>query len=181
MIYFVTSNKNKFKEAKEIFGNEIKLKLAKIKLEEIQSDRLEDIAKHKAESAFEKLKKSLIVEDSGLFIKELRNFPGAYSSFILKTIGIEGILKLLEGSKNREAFYKCVAVYKDFKVTKLFIGKVFGKISEVPRGSYGFGFDPIFIPKGYEKTFGEDFEIKNQVSHRAIAFRKLKNWLMKNI
>ena len=93
-VFFASSNKNKFKEAENItskFG--LKIKFLKSTLQEIQSDNLEEIARHKAMQAFSICLKPVIVEDAGLFIKSLNGFPGPYSSFVFNTIGNKGILR----------------------------------------------------------------------------------------
>ncbi|MDH3618451.1 MAG: non-canonical purine NTP pyrophosphatase, partial [Nitrosopumilus sp.] len=92
-LFFASSNIHKFQEAKKIlddFG--IKLGFFKCQLEEIQSNSIQDIAKHKAKQAFKKCKKPIIVEDAGLFINSLKGFPGPYSSYVFQTLGNEGIL-----------------------------------------------------------------------------------------
>ena len=96
-LFFASSNIHKFQEAKKIldsFG--INLRFFKCELEEIQSNSLKEISKNKAIQAFQKCKKPVIVEDDGLFVDSLNGFPGPYSSYVFKTIGNKGILKLLK-------------------------------------------------------------------------------------
>ncbi|NOZ89276.1 MAG: RdgB/HAM1 family non-canonical purine NTP pyrophosphatase, partial [Crenarchaeota archaeon] len=118
------------------------------------------------------------VEDAGLFVDALSGFPGPYSSYVYKTIGVHGILRLLEGEENRAARFVSVIAYAGPWGVQLFRGEVKGSIAAEPRGSGGFGFDPIFIPEGADKTFAEmNIEEKNMYSHRARAARKLCSWL----
>ncbi len=126
------------------------------------------------------LEKPVIADDSGLVIDALKGFPGVQSSRFLEgesyEIKMKKILKLLEDEKDRSAKFVCVAVFVDLKNGFIFssAGEVKGKIAEEIRGNGGFGYDPIFVPEGYEKTFGELGErVKNEISHRKRAFKKL--------
>ncbi|RLE72114.1 MAG: non-canonical purine NTP pyrophosphatase, RdgB/HAM1 family, partial [Thermoprotei archaeon] len=123
------------------------------------------------------------VEDAGLFVEALNGFPGPYSSYIYKTIGCEGILKLLEGVDNRKAYFlSVVALRAPGLGDVVFKGKVNGIIANEMRGEKGFGFDPIFIPDGCEKTFAEmNIEEKSRYSHRGKALRKMGKWIVKNL
>ncbi|MEM1822504.1 MAG: non-canonical purine NTP pyrophosphatase, partial [Zestosphaera sp.] len=96
-----------------------------------------------------------------------------------KTIGVEGVLKLMSSVSDRTAFFKSVIVlYYPQQGFKVFEGVVYGSISLEARGSGGFGFDPIFVPEGHHKTFAElDLETKNSLSHRGRAFRAMVSWL----
>lgn len=175
-IFFASSNENKFKEAKNIlsrFG--IKLKFLKCNLEEIQSDNLEYIARQKANQAFSLCSKAVIVEDDGLFINSLKGFPGSYSSFIFRTIGNKGILRLV--SKDRTASFRSIIAYceKEGDVM-LFDACVTGKISKKIFGTK-WGYDPIFIPSSQAKTYSQ-LKNKDIVSHRYLALKKFANWYL---
>lgn len=106
------------------------------------------------------------MEDTGLFINELNGFPGTFSGWTLKKIGARGILKLLQGSNDRSAYFETCIVYTDGKQTLTSSGRCDGSISDQVRGSSGFGYDPIFIPTGYTQTFAESITLKNKLSHR---------------
>ena len=175
-IYFASSNRNKFEEARSIlaeFG--IRLVFYKCSLEELQAETLEEVARHKARQAYLLCSKPLIVEDDGLFIRSLRGFPGPYSSFVLETIGNGGILKLL--SRRREASFRSVIAYceKSHAVT-VFGSSVRGRIAERPRGRR-WGFDPIFIPEGRNLAYSQ-LRDKNSVSHRYLALKKFARWYL---
>ncbi len=179
-IYFATGNPHKVAEANAIlskFGIAFK-PVPSLKIE-IQSDSLEEIAKYAAEAAFRSLRAPLIVEDSGLFIDQLKGFPGPYSSYAYKTIGCEGILRLLEGFDNRAACFECVVVYASKETMRSFVGTARGSIAEAPRGGGGFGFDPIFISEDRgDRTFSELSPLeKSAVSHRGKAFRSFGEWI----
>ena len=175
-ILFASSNKNKYEEAKGIlskFG--ISLKFFKCSLQEIQSDSLEKVAFHKALDAFLLCSKPVIIEDDGLFINSLKGFPGPYSSFVFKTIGNEGILKLLK-SKRSATFQSIIAYCEQKDDVQLFNASVSGQIPRKPAGKK-WGYDPIFIPEGQTKTYAQ-LEEKNLVSHRYLAIKKFANWYL---
>jgi XTP/dITP diphosphohydrolase len=186
-IYFVTGNKNKFSEGVELFSKEIlnyELKQKDIKTIEIQSKSLRDVASFKLNSVKDKINTSFFIEDAGFFVDlPLGGFPGVYSSYVLKTIGNEGILKLIDNfSESRAHFSAIISLYfKPLDKVLFFDGKITGKISETIRGEGGFGFDPIFIPDSIpDKTFAEiSTHQKNKISHRGQALKKLILFLKK--
>ncbi|MCS7364071.1 MAG: XTP/dITP diphosphatase [archaeon GB-1867-035] len=181
-LLFVTRNRHKFEEAFNILlPMGIKLKQAPIERIEVQSEDLSEIALIGAKNAVEVLKRPLVVEDAGLFIKSLNGFPGPYSSYVYKTIGVDGILKLMENVNDRSAYFKsAVAFCSPDGKCRVFVGEVHGEIAFEARGSGGFGFDPIFIP--YESdglTFAEmSISEKSLLSHRARAFREFGRWFI---
>ena len=132
-----------------------------------------------------------ISDDSGLCIPALNNDPGIYSArwagkgknFDLAAKKIEK--KLFEKYRNKQkifkAFFCCaLSIALPDGTIKSFEGKVFGTLQFPPKGENGFGYDPIFIPKGYKKTFGEmKYSFKERISHRQKAFKKLKNFIAK--
>lgn len=145
---------------------------------EIQSTNLEEIAKFAAEEAARKHNRTVVVEDSGLSVKVLSGFPGPFSSYVYATLGVEGLLRLMNRQVRREAYFQAsLALASPKNPTRTFSGKVYGTISQKSAGTGGFGFDPIFVPKGSRKTFAQGGpEFKDKHSHRAIAFRKLALW-----
>lgn len=179
--YFLTSNKSKFREGAAVaavFG--VLLLMRKSTKIEIQSDSLRRIASYAAEEAARRLGVAIVTEDAGLFIDELHGFPGPYSSDVFKRLGNKGILRLMENKTRREAsFHSAVAFCRPRGRAKCFNGAVVGRISSKPRGSGGFGFDPIFVPNaGDGRTFAQmSNEEKNKISHRAAAFRRFSRWL----
>lgn len=178
-MYFITSNEGKFREVSRIAKNfGIEVDWLKMEYLEPQCSELEEVARISAEIISKKIKENFFIEDSGLFIEALKGFPGVYSSYVFKTIGNEGILKLMDGVKNRKAYFKAVLAYWDGKEIHLFEGKVEGEIAMAIRGSGGFGFDPIFLYN--RKTFAEMGEEKNEVSHRRRALEKFFTWLQKS-
>ena len=182
MIFFATSNLHKFQEAKEIFRiHGIEIKQVNVRYTELQSDKLENIVKYGCDYSVNITKGPTIVEDSGLFIEALNGFPGPYSSYVFKKIGNKGLLKLLNGVQNRSAKFKSVIGYcKTGEKVITFAGKVRGKIANEVKGKFGFGFDPIFIPKdGDGRTFGEmQLKEKNKLSHRRKAIENFLKWYL---
>jgi len=181
VIFFATNNIHKFNEAREVLSPyKIAVGMLRVKTVEIQSESLEEIAKTSALYAFEKCGLPIIVEDAGLFVDALNGFPGPYSSYVYKTIGNNGLLKLMDNVKNRKAKFQSVVAYfsEELKSPLCFKGEILGEITkEVRQGRSGFGFDPIFKPAESDKTFAEMGLIeKNKCSHRARAFQKFAEW-----
>ncbi len=174
-LYFITGNENKFREAKSFIPN---LERFNLELSEIQSIDSQEIIKHKLLEAKEKHSGSFIVEDTSFYIDGMNGLPGPLIKWFEKTIGLESIanLTLLYGTK---ASAKCVLGIYNEKEIKFFEGIIKGKVVD-PIGENGFGWDKIFIPDGYEKTFAEmTSDEKNGISMRRIAFEKLKDYLNK--
>ena len=179
-INFVTSNKNKVKEFKQILEPDIKVNHIEMSYPEIRSEDSEEIARHSAKELADKLKKTVVVEDSGLFIDALNGFPGTYSATIHKKIGLKGIIKLMEGIKDRKCTYKSAVAYcKSGKKAVSFLGEEKGRVAESIRGNYGFGHDPIFIPQGSKKTYGKMKNCVEIKKFRRRAVMKLKDCLLK--
>ena len=145
---------------------------------EIQSDSLNNIARFAAEQAAKKHGRTVVVEDSGLFVKRLGGFPGPFSSYVHATVGFEGLLRLLSHENRREAYFQAsLAVASARGFVQSFSAKAYGTISRKALGRNGFGFDPVFVPRGTKTTFAQGgVEFKQRFSHRAKAFRKLARW-----
>lgn len=177
----VTSNRCKAREIAEVLAeygiNTIRRNVETL---EIQADDLTPIASEKARSVAAMVHAPYCVEEAGLFIEALSGFPGPYSSYVHKTLGFEGILKLMRDEENRRAFFLSVAVLISDAESKHFVGRTVGKISTHARGAGGFGFDPIFITEGTGgRTFAElSLHEKNRLSHRGRAFRSLASFLI---
>ena len=179
-INFVTSNKNKVREIKQILEPEIKVNHIELNFPELRSDLSMEIAEMSAEMISKKLNKIVVVEDSGLFINALNEFPGTCSAYIHKRIGLKGILKLMENIDDRSCSYKSAVAYcEPSKKPISFLGEEKGTIAKSIRGNFGFGHDPIFIPENSRKTYGEmkDYDEKKQFRRRAVL--KLREFLLK--
>ena len=178
-INFATSNPGKVREFRQILEPEIKVNHIKISYPEIRSEDSEEIARHSASELAGKFRKNIVVEDSGMFIKSLNGFPGTYSATIHKKIGLDGILKLMKDVKGRDCEYKSAVAYCEFgKKPISFLGTEKGKIAESSRGNFGFGHDPIFIPEGRSKTYGETKNVEEIKKFRRVAVEKLRKYLL---
>jgi len=168
-LVFVTSNKGKVEEVKKYLsplGVEIVQK--NIEYPEIQANSLEEVVAFGINWLKERIDEPFFIDDSGLFIESLNGFPGVYSAYVYKTLGNEGILKLMGGVNDRRAYFKSVIGFYNGEL-HMFKGVVHGKITHEKRGNKGFGFDPIFMPEGYSKTFAEmETEEKNKISELKI-------------
>jgi XTP/dITP diphosphohydrolase len=176
-INLITSNLGKVKEFKIILGSE-SVNHTEKEYRELRSDDPEEIAKEAAKRLSEEMQKPIVVEDSGIFIKALKDFPGTCSSYIHKRIGLNGILKLMENVEDRECYYRSAVAYcEPGKEPVSFFGEEKGKVSMEAKGSYGFGHDSIFIPENSDKTYGETENCENLKRFRKIAVEKLKDYL----
>lgn len=178
---FASSNINKYNEINSLISarkNPIRIDFKKMELKEIQSDSLLEVAENKVLQAFKINQKEIFVEDDGLFIEALNDFPGVYSSYINKTIGNIGILDLLVNKVNRNASFKSIIAFHNGHKIRTFSGVIKGKIPlQLTKG--GWGFDPIFIPENLDLTFGQmDLETKNKISHRKVALDKFLKWYL---
>jgi XTP/dITP diphosphohydrolase len=178
-VTFASTNQNKYREVQSILSSHgISVDFAQINLVEVQSDSLEEIAREKAKSAFAQVGRPVIVEDDGLFVDALKGFPGQYSSHAFKTIGNDGIMKLLAGSADRSASFRSLIAFYDGKNLSISEGRVDGKISDrITEG--GWGYDPIFVPAGTSLTFAQLKEKKNEYSHRKKALDNFARWYSK--
>ena len=187
---FLTGNSGKLAEAQTLFGP-LGWEIQAFEIDgevpdviEPQSDNLTTVALAKIAQAVEllasqnRLEESLLVEDSGLFIDALPEFPGVYSAHVLQSIGCDGILRLLDDQ--RTAHFLTVAALWTGEAVEVFIGRCDGTISTEIKGDGGFGYDPIFIPDESQdhRTFAEmTHEEKSGYSHRGRARRALFDYL----
>jgi XTP/dITP diphosphohydrolase len=178
-LLFATHNIHKLDEARDILGKlDIEIEHLEIEYDEPRGEDTSEIAEKSAKDLFSIIGKPLFLDDSGLFIDELKGFPGPYSAWVFKKMGYEGMLKLLDGKENRKAYFKSSIAYANEKGTFIFEGIVKGEIAKEAKGKNGFGYDPIFVPEGFQKTFAEmDNEEKNSISHRKMALQKFKDFL----
>jgi XTP/dITP diphosphohydrolase len=180
-IVFVTGNAHKVSEAAELLGRSgITVVQKDLGYPEIQADTLEEVALEGIRWCMEKLKKPCFIEDAGLFIEAYRGFPGPYSKYVHETIGNEGVLALMSGVPSRNAAFRSVIAYHDGQQPHLFIGETLGHISTSLAGSHGFGYDPLFVPTGYDLTFAQmETHEKNELSHRGRSLRAFVSYLQK--
>jgi XTP/dITP diphosphohydrolase len=193
-IVFATNNKHKIKEIDEKLGSEFNLiGLADLQIvEEIPEDfeTLEENASQKARYIFDKYHLNCIADDTGLEVDALDGAPGVYSARYSRMgtpvytdleISKANVRKLLdqlgEGEERKARFRTVIALIMEGREHR-FEGVVSGRIATQPSGSQGFGYDPVFIPDGHNRTFAEmDLVTKNSISHRARAVEKLVAFL----
>lgn len=175
-VLFVTGNKNKMREFERILNN-IKMEQLQLDIPEIQSIEVEEVVKFKAEYAYKKVNLPVIVEDSGLYIETWNGLPGALIKWFESAVKSDGLCRMMKNEVDRSATAKCCIDFYDGK-HNIFLGAIDGKISDKPKGENGFGWDNIFIPQKYRKTFAEmSSKEKDGVSHRKIALDKLAVFL----
>lgn len=147
------------------------------KSEEAHYSSFEKTAEAKLLSAVSRAKYSgssvWFAEDSGLEIECLKGFPGVFSAGVLSQIGLNGILKLLEGKKNRRARFVCAVAFIHKGAIRTVRGECKGSLATKPRGKGGFGYDPLFIPSGHSTTFAEAPKLKLLLSHRRKALASM--------
>lgn len=171
----VTQSAGKLEEFNKIMGSEIKPIL--IDLPEIQSIDVKEVVRAKLIKAYEIAKEPVIVEDTGVYIKAWNNFPGALIKWMIQTVGISDICKMLDNFNSRDAYAETVIGIHNGEKQTFFYGIVNGKISNKPQGSGGFGWDQIFIPDNEDKTFGEmELDEKNKFSMRKKAIIKIMEY-----
>ncbi len=177
-VVLVTQNKHKLAELTPLFAEyNVPFETTDLEKYEIRSHDVEEIALAAAKHAYTTLGKPVVLDDTGFFVSALNDFPGAYAAFVLKAIGYQGILKLLEGEQDRSAKFVTAVGFCDGVHLKTFVGEMRGSISESPSGNEGFGYDPIFIPEEFTKTYAElTFNEKIGISHRSRAFRAFLEW-----
>ncbi len=181
-ITFVTGNPGKIDEMRRLLDP---LGIAVVQDErgypEIQSDSLSDVTEAGAGYlAAMGVEPPFMLEDAGLFIAALNGFPGVYSSHAQKTIGNDGVLRLMQELEleSRTATFQADLCYIDEDgQPHHFQGSCKGRIAERSAGEGGFGFDPIFIPDGHDKTFAQMGDEKDGMSHRGAAARAFVDWL----
>lgn len=186
-LVFATHNPNKVKEVQELLPDGIQLvSLKDIGVtEEIPETEktLEGNAKLKSDYVFKNYKLPCFADDTGLLVDSLNGEPGVYSARYAGVqkdaqANMDKLLSELSGKENRSAHFKTVITLNLGKETKFFEGKVLGEITTDKKGEGGFGYDPIFRPKGYKETFAElPIDIKNKIGHRGKAFSKLITYL----
>lgn len=138
---------------------------------EIQAEKLEDTIRPGLEWLMQRHMVPLMIDDSGFFVDALKGFPGVYSSYVFKTIGCDGILRLMEGVEDRSARFECcIGFMVPGGEPHMFKGVAKGSIPAAKAGTGGFGYDPIFVPEGNSKTYAQiDVAEKNRMSHRGRA------------
>lgn len=187
-IVFATNNINKLDEIRKISKGQLEiLSLADINCHEDipeTGDTLQENALIKARFIKEKFGLDCFADDTGLEVEALNNAPGIYSSRYAGEDGnpennMRKLLHDLDGVENRNARFRTVIALIIDNKEHFFEGEIYGTIIQTKKGTNGFGYDPVFKPLDWDKTFGElSDDIKNSLSHRAIATQKLVRFLL---
>ncbi len=194
-IVFATNNYNKVKEVQNLFVKSFQiLNLKDLGLENIdipeEQDTIEGNALQKANFIYKRFSIPCFADDTGLEINALNGEPGVYSaryaqndvknsSHSVTDANINNVLRNLENKKDRTARFKTVIAYIENNNKYFFDGVVHGTITTAREGDDGFGYDPVFQPDGYNKTYAQmTLKEKNLMSHRAIAFHKFAEFLL---
>ena len=188
-LVFASNNEHKIKEINSLLGNSFSLlSLHDVNINEDipeEEPQLEGNALSKARFVFNATGFDVFADDTGLEIEALNGMPGVHSARFAgekkdSSENIQKVLSMLGSSDNRKARFRTVIALILDKKEYLFEGTVEGTITKEIRGSEGFGYDPVFIPEGKTSTFAEmELAEKNTVSHRARAFEKLRDFLIK--
>ena len=192
-IFIATRNKGKVEEIKSFLRDlqiEFLSLLDRPEIPDIEETgkTFEENALIKAKSIYDIVNIPVLADDSGLEVDYLNGEPGVYSARYAgeKATDTENCKKLLVklenvNTENRKARFRCVLVLYNGNDIEYFNGECEGRITEKMRGSSGFGYDPLFLPAGYTKTFAElDLETKNRISHRGKALQNLRDYLQSN-
>jgi XTP/dITP diphosphohydrolase len=178
-IRFLTRNPGKFRELHALI-NAKKYTLIKDETEvnELQTQDISMLIRNKILIAFEKIRRPLIVDHTGLSFDLLNGFPAGLTSVFYDSLQPVGIANLIGKSMNRQVTATTLIAYCDGRQIQLFEGRLRGVVASNPRGSEGFQWDTIFIPDGYKKTFAElGNKKKNEISMRRLAFDKFAAFL----
>jgi XTP/dITP diphosphohydrolase len=177
-LVLVTQNKHKLKELRPLFKKyKVEFDTTSIEKYEIRSESVEKIARVAARVAFDTLQKPVVVDDTGFFVDSLKGFPGSYAAIVLKSIGYNGILQLMADKEDRTSKFVTAVGYCDKDHLESFVGAISGNVTSEPAGPRGFGYDPIFVPDGFTRTYAQlTLEEKVSVSHRTKAFEDFLKW-----
>lgn len=187
-IVFATNNKHKLEEIEDILGKDFEIvSLAEIGCHEDIPETgltLEENARQKSTYIVEHYNHDCFADDTGLEVDALNGEPGVYSARYAEgtdhdsEANMRKLLSKMSNVKDRTARFRTVISLIINGVEHQFEGRVEGRIATEKHGTEGFGYDPIFIPEGYDKSFAElGEEVKNQISHRARAVKKLAEYL----
>ena len=147
-------------------------------LPELQSIHVHNVIEHKARAAYAHLEEPVLVEDTILSFQAWNGVPGALIRWVLDTVGVEGICKMLHDYEHLEATAEVCLGYCDGETFRAFPGTIEGQVVRTPRGDNGFGWDPLFIPRGWNKTLAEMTEDeKEQISLRKEVVGQLRRFL----
>ncbi len=172
----VTGNRNKLIEAERILG--CRLECEPLALPEIQSRDLWAVPRAKGEEARRRLRRPVVVEETGLELAAMNGFPGPLVKWMLEAVGARGISRTAHALGDPRATARCALIYLDGETELVASGDTRGELVLEPRGERGFGWDPIFVPEGQQETYAElGAGVKDRLGHRGRAWRNLRRSL----
>jgi XTP/dITP diphosphohydrolase len=175
---FLSSNKYKIDEVSAILNSsKINVIAVSKKINEIQSNNMEEIATDKVLKAFEKLGRPIMVEQTGLLLKDFCDLPGGLTQVFWDSLQADNFSKYFSNTQTAAVVAKTVIAFCDGKQIRIFEGEVSGRIVSPPRGNREFQWDCVFQPDGYDETFAEMGEKKNSISMRMLALKKFSHYL----
>ena len=181
-IRFVTKNPHKVKEVESILGDiNVRIMHAQLTINEIQTEDIQEIVRDKIIKAFKMVGRPVFIEHTGLYIDSLQGFPGGLTQVFWDKLQADNFSSLFGGLENTKLTAKTVIGFCDAKNIHYFEGDIEGNIAPVPRGDRAFQWDCVFVPKGYDLTFAELGEKKNEISMRKIAFDNFRAFLSKEV
>lgn len=180
-IAFVTGNPGKLEEARRLWAGESEAGFEAVDLDlpEIQSLNLLEVARAKGQEAYSRLGRPLVVEETGFEVDAFGGFPGPLVKWMLQAMGPEGMARAALATGEREgtgagATARCMVLYVDGAREVVGEGVARGTLVLPPRGDGGFGWDPVFLPEGESRTYGElSGDEKDRIGHRGVAWREL--------
>ena len=181
-INFVTKNPNKAREAEAILGDVgVSIVHTPLTIHEIQTEDINNIVKDKVLKAFTQVGRPVFIEHTGLYIDSLKGFPGGLTQVFWDKLEAEKFTELFGGLENTSLTAKTVIAFCNTKKIYTFEGAVEGNIASMPRGNRDFQWDCVFIPKGFDDTFAEMGEKKNDISMRKKAFDNFRDFLVSEV
>lgn len=179
-IRFVSSNEHKIAEVQVILKDVgVNIIPAPLKIEEIQTEDVYNLVRDKLLQAFWRIGRPVFVEHTGLYIQGLNNFPGGLTQIFWDKLQAETFSSLLGKLENPNVTAKTIIGYCDSRKIYFFEGSIAGIIAPEPRGPRDFQWDCVFIPEGYDKTFAEMGDDKNNISMRKLALTEFCGYLAK--
>lgn len=173
----VTGNRGKLAEARRLLAAGfpgVEVEGVEIDLPEIQSGEIDEVLRAKADEAWRRLGRPLVVEETGLYLSAMNGFPGPLVKWMLEAVGPAGIARTAQALGDDRVEARCRLLFKDGAREVVAQGSTHGRLVLPGRGSGGFGWDPVFLPDGETGTYGElSAADKDRIGHRGRAWRDL--------
>ncbi len=177
-IRFISGNEHKIREAKEILDSiGVEVIPVPLKIDELQTQDTEKLIRDKAIKAFEQIGRPLFIEHTGLYLSYLNGLPGGLTQIFWDSLEADRFSELFGKSSDPSVVARTIVGYVDGKKIHMFTGEIPGRIATSPSGNRDFQWDCVFIPEGYNQTFADMGEKKNEISMRKRALDKFAEFL----